>query len=393
MFLTEVLKKRKCGKHVKFKKIKFNKGLCASLMAIIGMCSFSTDTLVFGNIRDDYIKCIERKSRLEKEISKRNKNIKESRNRGIALKNDISKKSLEIADASVKLENIQNSINQNEADIQKLKEDLENCYDELSGVLSKVYRSGDGSGVGSMLLELKESDNYIDDCVFCNSLGDYGKDVVENINKNKNELQNKQKELEANKRNEEVLKAELSGQKVFLERKEQENVANMNVLLKEQSEARSKLSQVEIERKRLEEEWSRMQARHSQKSNLVRGSGRYIWPVRGRITSPFGPRWGRMHKGIDIGAPCGAPVNAAMNGTIIAIGFDRYGYGNYIMIDHGSGYGTIYAHLSSIGVSQGQNVKTGQQIGRVGSTGRSTGPHLHFGVLKNGVWYNPISEL
>jgi murein DD-endopeptidase MepM/ murein hydrolase activator NlpD len=117
-----------------------------------------------------------------------------------------------------------------------------------------------------------------------------------------------------------------------------------------------------------------------------------IWPVQGVLTSPYGMRWGRMHEGIDIGASTGTPIYAAAGGTAIYAGWEG-GYGNLTVIDHGNGLATAYGHQSQIAVSNGQTVSRGQVIGYVGSTGHSTGPHLHFEVRANGTPVNPLSYL
>jgi murein DD-endopeptidase MepM/ murein hydrolase activator NlpD len=117
-----------------------------------------------------------------------------------------------------------------------------------------------------------------------------------------------------------------------------------------------------------------------------------IWPVNGPVTSPFGMRWGRMHEGIDIGVPAGTPIRAAAAGTIIYAGW-LGGYGNLVAIDHGNGLSTAYGHQSSIAVGYGQTVAQGQVIGYVGSTGHSTGPHLHFEVRVNGAPVDPLGYL
>lgn len=117
-----------------------------------------------------------------------------------------------------------------------------------------------------------------------------------------------------------------------------------------------------------------------------------IWPVQGVLTSPFGMRWGRMHEGIDIGASTGTPIYAAAGGTVIYAGWEG-GYGNLTVIDHGGGLATAYGHQSQIAVSNGQTVSRGQAIGYVGSTGHSTGPHLHFEVRVNGTPENPLNYL
>lgn len=122
-----------------------------------------------------------------------------------------------------------------------------------------------------------------------------------------------------------------------------------------------------------------------------RGGG-LIWPTTGRLSSPFGMRWGKMHSGIDIASGYGNPVWAAGPGRVIRAGWNG-GYGREVEISHGSGVITRYAHLSSIGVQEGQTVNRGQFIGRVGASGNATGPHLHFEVLINGVPRDPLKYL
>lgn len=115
-----------------------------------------------------------------------------------------------------------------------------------------------------------------------------------------------------------------------------------------------------------------------------------------RIASGFGYRIDpiyrtrKMHKGLDFSAPIGTKIYATGDGVIKKVKRARWGYGTHVVIDHGYGYTTLYGHMSRASVKQGQRVKRGQQIGLVGSTGKSTGPHLHYEVAKNGVQVNPI---
>lgn len=123
--------------------------------------------------------------------------------------------------------------------------------------------------------------------------------------------------------------------------------------------------------------------------------GGFIRPVGGPIVSGFGMRFhpilrvNRMHNGIDIAAPHGTPIKAAANGEVIFAGYRR-GYGNTIIIDHGGGVATLYAHCSGLAVSEGTRVSQGQVIGYVGATGLATGPHLHFEVRRNGEPVDPL---
>jgi murein DD-endopeptidase MepM/ murein hydrolase activator NlpD len=112
------------------------------------------------------------------------------------------------------------------------------------------------------------------------------------------------------------------------------------------------------------------------------------WPVGGPVTSEFGYRWGRLHAGLDIGAGTGTPIHAAKSGTVIFSG-QQNGYGNVIIISHGGGLTTLYGHQSRLAARDGDEVSTGDVIGYVGSTGHSTGPHLHFETRVNGSPQNP----
>lgn len=171
-------------------------------------------------------------------------------------------------------------------------------------------------------------------------------------------------------------------------------------LAQEEAEIEAKISSLIAERqkfakvKRQEEE-----TRTGQKDTLLTGaSGPFAVPVQGSISSPFGMRvhpifkTRSMHTGVDIQASHGTPVVAAANGEVLYAGWLR-GYGQVVILDHGRDISTVYAHLSRMHVDEGQRVKKGQTIGNIGSTGVSTGPHLHFEVRVSGVAKEPMSYL
>ncbi len=116
------------------------------------------------------------------------------------------------------------------------------------------------------------------------------------------------------------------------------------------------------------------------------------WPVYGTISSPFGPRHGVMHEGLDIAADRGTPIRAAAAGRVKDTGW-MGNYGNTVILDHGNGMSTLYAHCEKLLVSKGQYVSSGQHIALLGNTGRSTGPHVHFEVIVNGRRYDPLRYL
>lgn len=127
-------------------------------------------------------------------------------------------------------------------------------------------------------------------------------------------------------------------------------------------------------------------------------SRKMLTPVEGRISSGFGMRFhpilkeNKMHNGIDISAPSGTDIKAPQSGLVIARRSNSVG-GNELILDHGNGLTTGYSHLSAFNVEEGDRVRRGQVIGKVGTTGRSTGPHLHFSVKKNGVFVDPKKYL
>lgn len=167
-------------------------------------------------------------------------------------------------------------------------------------------------------------------------------------------------------------------------------------------EKNGKLSAVETDLAELERQEAQLLAESNALAGVINGSsgggggtGVLAWPVNGPVISPFGwrvhPIFGvkKFHTGIDIGVGYGVPIHAADSGTVIYATW-MSGYGNVTIIDHGSGISTLYAHQSSFAVSAGATVSRGQVIGAVGSTGYSTGPHLHFEVRLNG---NPVDPL
>ena len=198
------------------------------------------------------------------------------------------------------------------------------------------------------------------------------------------ELDAKQAELEAEKAE---LEAEIEeAEQLIVELEEQletDRAAYEEQLAKEQaleSEIQSMIAELE----------------RQEAANSIVSTGTYIWPLPGYSPgSAYGwrihPIWGdmRFHAGEDIGAPSGTPILAADSGVATVIPNNGNGYGNYIIINHGGGRTTLYAHMSAFAVSNGQSVTQGQTIGYVGSTGNSTGPHLHFEVRVNGATTDP----
>lgn len=191
---------------------------------------------------------------------------------------------------------------------------------------------------------------------------------------------------------------ELVGTRVGLNRTRAGKSAALKKVRTERNELEEDLEAMEAQSARIAAQLRAAQSPSGSSSYggpIARGTGRLQMPVNGTFTSPFGPRWGRLHAGIDLAAPEGTPIYAADSGTVVlmqGVGASG-GYGNYTCIAHGSSLSTCYAHQSRFATSAGARVRKGQLIGYVGNTGHSFGAHLHFEVRINGTPVDPMGYL
>ncbi len=209
----------------------------------------------------------------------------------------------------------------------------------------------------------------------------------------KTELEAKQEELRAEQKELEAQIEEAYQMLAEIEADIANNVEAYNALVAAEAEAYTAFNQLAAQ---LEAQRQAAQQGGSSGGSSIQGTGQFIWPVGAdSITSDFGnrvhPVYGtdKFHSGVDIGAADGANIGAADAGTVVYSGV-MGGYGNCVMIDHGNGYTTLYAHMSSISMSKGDTVSQGDLVGQVGSTGVATGPHLHYEVRQNGSTIDPM---
>ena len=228
--------------------------------------------------------------------------------------------------------------------------------------------------------------------------------VIDELEQLQAEIEEKKSNLETARTETVTLKNSLDSQKTELDQERAEANALAQEIESNAAEYQSTLDAIEAEeeaiQKKIVQLSQQLAAQNSGSSSSSAALGGYIWPVSSRkINSPFGPRntgiagASTNHKGVDIGGVYySSQVHAAKAGTVIVSQYSS-SYGNYVVISHGSGNTTLYAHMSSRSVSVGQTVAQGDVIGITGSTGISSGPHLHFEITENGVRVDPLKYL
>lgn len=318
------------------------------------------------------------------------------------IENKINSAKSEIEKAERNIEKVKNDIERTERELKEAEEKLMEKEEEFGARLRVMYKNGN-VGYLEVLLSAENMQDFLSRKHMIQSIAEQDVELIEFMKEQKDIIIEKEEQLQKQKISIEDSK------KVLDEKKEElEVLASEKEKVKKELDAEYKVLESDYDKlndlaKDLEEEIRKKQSVGTEFSGgkvssdgAVTG-GKMSWPIPGnyRISSPFGyrihPVYGskKLHTGIDIPASTGTSVIAASSGKVIHSG-NLGGYGKTIMIDHGGGIVTLYAHNSSLSVSNGASVSKGQTIAKVGSTGVSTGPHSHFEVRKNGSYVNPV---
>ena len=368
----------------------------------------------------------------QSEKDKLNNDIAELKQEAKEIQSEINKLKSEKSDQAVVLSAIRRKIANTQAQIDRCNQEIASINSQISknkkSIKAKekeiaadqlafkkriraIYMSNSDSSI-KVLLGAKDFADFLQLAQLTSSISSHDKRLMEDLKKEIGKLNAKINENEELLNEQVSIKATIDAQQNELESQESEAASIYNNLANQQAENQKDIDAINAEVRKLQKKLEDDIASKQYASFINPNSG-LQWPVSGyfSVSSHFGPRWGRNHNGMDIagGGISGQPIRAVADGYVTLVhngcshNYKKYGnccgngYGNYCVVNHGSlkingstsNYVAYYAHASKIVVSNGQYVKQGQVLGYVGTTGWSTGYHLHFGMLRNGAWINP----
>ena len=351
------------------------------------------------------------KAQLEKALKEAQSTIEDLKDSKGDIESKVTELNQQLIDISARITDLENQLTAKSEDIQETKDELAGAkereaqqYADMKVRIQFMYENGQTSYLEA-LLSSRNISEFLNSADYIAQIQSYDRqklteyqDTVESIVNQEAQLEQEYTDLEALKSTVESNKATVAA---MMRQKESELADISGDIEDAQSDADYYAAEIQAQEeliaaiKRAEAEKA---AAGVEEHPYTGGAFRWPCPSSTRVTSDYGTRVSPMsgassnHKGIDIGASAGADIIAAADGTVTAASYSSAA-GNYVMIDHGGGLYTVYMHASSLLVSPGQTVSAGDVIAKVGSTGISTGSHLHFGVSLNGSYVSPWSYL
>ncbi len=322
------------------------------------------------------------------------------------LKARIAAQKVEIAQTSTRLGENDRQIRLTEADISRREAQIQ----VRQGLLAQRVRAMDKHGsvdYMELVVTSRSFNELVDRIAIMQGIIQSDQRLVDTLRRERDQIRQLRQELQKEHDQQGALLKQQRDRQAQVERTTAEQRQALDYYHQLEVQLEGQRKELEAEKARIDAQVAQLQAQYdSQARSLGGGTGRFGWPERGPIMQPFGCTdfllepydpscpTRHTHTGIDIGAVFGTPIAAADAGVVsLANAGWGGGYGNYVVITHGNGYATLYAHLSAISVSVNQAVQRGQTIGAEGSTGFSTGPHLHFEIRLNGAYQDPLAYL
>lgn len=388
--------------------MKIRNKILATLSAILIMSS--TIFYTYAVTKQDEQDVINQINDVEKEIQSVEANLSEAMKEIKELEGDISEVEYNLEILQADLKKLNNEISQLEKDLEQAVEDYNERYEIACTRVVSQYKYANITFL-DVLLNSTSLTNFLTNYHTVEQIMEGDQELLEDIEKERQQIEADKATLEEKKKQLEEDKQKIEKQKVELSNKKANKQKLVSGLNNEEKELQKQKEEYNRDLENIQAELKRLAAQSSNNSGAPSYSGGTLqFPCPGftRVSSRFGSRGSPLaggssyHKGVDLAAPKGANILAAESGTVITVyngcthnyGKSKScrcggGFGNYVMVNHGNGLVTVYAHCTSIDVKVGQSVTRGQVIATVGTTGASTGNHLHFGTLLNGTYVNP----
>lgn len=375
--------------------------MCVAIVVVMGFSTSLTGSS-YGVSTDDKQNELKQVNEKKENAQKEEQDVMER----------IKTKAKELQDAEAALSQQKSKIDDTHSRIEQKRDEVKEKRKQLEVRLRAIYKKG-SAGFVEVILNSKNVSELISNITFMQRIYKGDKDAITSVKKEEAELTAMEEQLKSEEKVLSAKKDEVQTAKASLEKDRDAIKAQIEQFETESNAIGAEIAkaQAEAEARRAAAEAAANAGANSESSGssggstggisggsdsgYVVGTGVLGWPTRGPITSEFGyrPMFGDFHTGIDISVPSNTPICAADSGVVISVAWAPLGYGNYVVVDHGGGIATLYAHNNSIAVSVGQSVSKGQVIAYSGSTGWSTGPHCHFEVRINGSAVNPRGYL
>jgi murein DD-endopeptidase MepM/ murein hydrolase activator NlpD len=346
---------------------------------------------------------------MQRDIQRAEQRLRDARRKEERAMNDISKLGNQLATTEqqinvtvLKTNQVTQMLTETTTEIQEIEVRMEMARHLLRERIVAIYKYG-GTTEFNLLMSANGTQDALSTSYLLTKIAEQDRALINNLIDEKNSLDNAKAELEKQRNDLDARNKELDNLRNSIQR----TSAERNRLLQEARKDRATFQAEQDELRRASEELKskvndllaqRRRQTQGRETPLYFTGGRFAWPLRGEVTSQYGSRvhpvfrTRMMHTGIDIDGNRGDPVRAAADGEVLYTGWLR-GYGQVVILDHGGDLTTVYAHLSGIDVVENRRVRAGDMLGRVGSTGITTGPHLHFEVRVNGNTVDPMRYL
>ena len=371
------------GRGSLFKKIVFTS--VASLLILSSVVSPSISYASNQNIDEIKEDRKEVKSKLTNAERELTSVIKEKKQ----IEEEITQLTASIKANSEALDDVTSEIDEVNEEIEIIEEQIEERFDILKDRAKAYQANGGNIQYLEVLFGAASFSEFISRFTAVTTIADADATLIEEQENDKRKVEMKLSELED-------LQVELEEMEELMTEQREMALQMEEELERKDKELNSLITELKVE----EEKLAALEASVSTEVSApasIQGGGKLGWPtLGGYISSHMGQRWGRLHKGIDIARTdrsTSPPIFAAESGTVETATFNHGGYGNLVIINHGNGLKTLYAHMASLTVSPGQKVAKGDQLGIMGNTGDSKGIHLHFEVHVNGSLQNPMGYL